>query len=144
MILRNGAHPKGIDLGPVSLMFPVSDMSYIGGKGTHRGESYRDISERLANVTRRVKAEAKPKPEPVVMHIKCPQCPAVFTTTNLKRVYCSLRCVDRRWKAVHRRPSRARAERVTVLATCHPERKYLAKGMCRNCYMVAWRAGRAA
>lgn len=26
------------------------------------------------------------------------------------------------------------------IATCHPDRKYHSKGMCKQCYMSAWRA----
>lgn len=46
----------------------------------------------------------------------CPICDAPAS-----RTYCSRRCAGK-------------ARRKTVMATCHPKRSHLARGMCKQCY----------
>lgn len=116
-------------------------MRPVGSRGSRAGQSFRDLHERIAE--RRPVRPAPVKPEPVVLHLACPQCKAVFETTNVRKVYCSDRCVDRAWKKKHRIPV-GRVKKAPVMASAcpHPDKKMVAHGKCHACYMVDWRKER--
>lgn len=108
MILRNSQHPRGIDLGPVRLWEP-NLKPIAGGMGSRKGESYREFAARLSASYRmrralREERAARPKPEPVLLHVRCHGCPTVFETYNPRRVWCSQSCLER-----HRRKERRKS-----------------------------------
>lgn len=160
MIVRDSRSPRGRDVGRASL-FSILSLNYIPGPGAHTGEDYRAIGARIAAQRR----PPRPKPEPAVMRVEC-RCGVIFETRNVRRAYCSHSCRDKAARrsrvrqvreiaylpgrchcgtAFERRSNRqAYCSRACKLAaagqaTCHPDRKVTAKGLCRPCYNADWR-----
>lgn len=148
MIIRNNAHPRGIDVGPVQVWRPTL-RPVVAGPGSRQGESYRDISNAISAANRAFRAEqaarraARPKPEPILLHVRCHGCPTVFETYNPRRIWCTVACLHRhRRKLNHIPKSRKRPE---VYASCgHSDKPMVAQGKCHACYMREWRAKRKA
>lgn len=141
MIIRNNEHPRGKDMGPVSLMRPVSELSFIGGgQGGRQGTDYRAFGSRIRRPVKVVRV----KPEPVLLHVECPVCHTPFETVRTQQVYCSIKCRDRRKRQLDPR-RRVKRVRPVMTATCpHPDKKPVARGLCHNCYMVGWRQAKKA
>jgi predicted nucleic acid-binding Zn ribbon protein len=121
VILRNNAHPRGIDLGPVRLWTP-NLKPIAGGLGTRQGQSYREVASLIAAANRRRRAAraeraARPKPEVVLLHVQCPgPCKSVFETYNPRRVWCSQSCLEK-YRRKQRRTSAPRVVRASSRGT---------------------------
>lgn len=143
MIVRDNANPRGrIEEQPRSLFTLGTRLDFLFDEAS----SWRDSDEVFARraLAREVAREEKVARGTVVanaiaptLQVRCqgPGCSTVFTTQNLRRIYCSRACIDKAHRARNAKP---KPQRERVIPLCHPERRHVARGMCRPCYNADW------
>lgn len=109
MILRDGRNPGGVDLGPVRVLPPVSDMQLIGGGVMSHEDQTQEGWQDWGHFLRGSRPPRKALAGTMSWELHWTDCPQCGKRYQAKRhqVYCSTKCGD--LARTHRLRARQRA-----------------------------------